>query len=107
MSQGIEMIAAERARQTARGHDAHDADRLEIDLQEAARAFLMQALSFRFAEINQPELFEHFQGNAIHQWPWLNTKSLSSTTTRKEALIKAGAMIAAQLDKMIKEDVAQ
>jgi hypothetical protein len=98
---GADLIREERHRQIRRGHSTRDNQEGDLALQEAAGAFLTLALSFRFLEVAERAIAASIRAEAIRRWPghW-GTRSLESTETRKEALIKAGAMIAAQLDQI-------
>jgi hypothetical protein len=98
---GADLIKSERHRQVSRGHSRHDAQEGALVLQGAAEAFLKLATSLRFLECGEPECAKELRQKAFQCWPhhW-NQNSFVSTVTRLEALIKAGALIAAQIDQM-------
>lgn len=84
---GIQAIAAERARQIEKGYTPeHDAEHEPRDLIDAAMGYLATAGE---EDVN-PYIY----------YPWMNFKR----GTTQEHLVKAGALIAAALDLIVKDD---
>jgi len=95
LSRGAEMIAQERHRQiTIEGYGAkHDDAHVESELVLAARAYLRRVL---------------FLGSCRHhadmyEWPF-EPKFFKPGTNRIQALAKAGAFIAAEIDRLIRAE---
>lgn len=84
---GVQAIAAERARQIEKGYTPeHDAEHEPRDLIDAAMGYLATAGE---EDVN-PYIY----------YPWMNFKR----GTTQEHLVKAGALIAAALDLIAKDD---
>lgn len=90
MSDGAEMIAAERQRQVEQeGWSAeHDANHHYGALGWAAEAYLHHANCDRADWLPAPG-----------EWPWAEGDWKPTTTVRN--LVKAGALIAAEIDRLI------
>ena len=85
MTKGVELIAAERQRQIdIEGYDAkHDFD-------EPLNSIVAAAISYAMVDIDQQE------AEAWWNWDWQHWKPKD----RKRNLVRAGALIAAALDKI-------
>lgn len=88
MKSGIELIADERRRQIeAEGYDAaHDDLHNEDELVRAAVYYLDETTGVNF------DVY----------WPWQRSLNKRSTYSRQQLLIVAGALIAAELDRVIR-----
>jgi hypothetical protein len=87
---GLDLIAAERQRQIEKGYDAeHDDLHDSFTLPRASVAFLYAAKGMAVA--------------AAGFWPWpLNP--LNPKLTPIELLTRAGAMVAAEIDRRLREE---
>ena len=98
MSTGIELIAAERERQvTQEGWTAdHDAEHTHDELANAAACYSMSE--------DQRRYFDAFAGVFIDLqkeiWPWGASWWKPSSDNRIKELVKAGALIAAEIDRL-------
>lgn len=90
---GVELIAAERQRQIeSEGFNPHHDDLYERDeLARAAAAYLTYSPGWT------PQ-----HGACIQDWPW--DAGWFKPKDRRANLIRAGALIAAELDRMARED---
>jgi len=90
---GDELIAAERQRQvtiegwTPEHDDAHDTGELNL----AAQAYVIHA----FAAVNNVPV----PNQALNMWPW-SMKWLKPSADPIRNLVKAGALIAAEIDRL-------
>ena len=104
---GIEMIAEERQRQIkVEGYDEqHDFKHKVSELIDAANAYVEAARSDYMNETEglHPEVLEqHYDSIKQLTWRW-DDKSFKPTTCLKD-LIKAGALIAATIDRILNEN---
>lgn len=103
MKTGIELITEERQRQIeAKGYDGrHDAKHKVTELIDAAMAYVQAASTDYMNETDglHPELLEqHYEGIKLFTWRW-GDETFKPTTCLKD-LIKAGALIAATIDRL-------
>lgn len=86
---GVELIAAERERQkTVEGwRDAHDADYKNEELLKAAMCYL--------SPVNERDADRH-----PSDWPWHKSWWKPTPNDRVRELVKAGALIAAEIDRL-------
>jgi hypothetical protein len=95
---GIELIAEERARQISQENwsEAHDDTHTDGDMRDAAEAYLRE-LRYRF---------DHRDGVVAKipsaPWPWLDD-SWKPTANPIRQLVKAGALIAAEIDRLARK----
>lgn len=94
MKTGIELIAKERDRQVTEegwtsGHD-QEHDRGELALASAAYAS---------AELYRRTTSEGYN-NTPHIWPWTASSWKPTPKDRVRELVKAGALIAAEIDRL-------
>lgn len=114
MKKGIDLIAEERQRQINKGYDAnHDSQHDFRELTNAARTYIDAAIltakskeignsdeaSISWHEHNEPFEWKHLKLG----WPW--EENSFKPTTPLEDLIKAGALIAAAIDRLQKEQL--
>ncbi len=105
MKTGIDLIAEERKRQIEiKGYDeSHDAEHRVTELIDAAMAYVDAARTDYMNETEglHPELLEqHYDSIKQLTWRW-GDESFKPTTCIKD-LIKAGALIAASIDRLQK-----
>lgn len=99
--QGIDLIAAERARQIeVEGYDAaHDRDH--------AHALTRAAACYTLFEDDREEYlgdwFSRAQGYPPVLWPWAHNYFKPTPDNRVRELTKAGALIAAAIDSLLLE----
>lgn len=88
---GVEMIAAERVRQVeAEGYSAdHDADHLNGQLARAAACYVM------------PSTLRESNDLPPRPWPWHHRYWKPRPDDRVRELVKAGALIAAEIDRLL------
>lgn len=106
MSTGSELIAAERQRQLSEeGYDtAHDVDHVDGELLSAAMAYAKSALCV-YAPSN-PQAAPNTQEPPIYPyWPWHPDYFKAEPFTEGvpgavRSLVKAGALIAAEIDRL-------
>lgn len=92
MKTGIELIASERERQVAKGFGAsHDDEHDNMELGTAAGCYLERYLAG--PDPDQP--------SRCPRWPWLDGWSPGDDM---ENLVKAGALIAAEIDRLNREN---
>lgn len=98
MSRGAEMIAAERQRQMdVEGWTPdHDAEHGACEMAMAAVAYAIQAID----DTNGV----HCTPPAVAWWPWESVWFKPTDPIR--SLVKAGALIAAEIDRLLNEDGA-
>ncbi|MES2995869.1 MAG: hypothetical protein V4733_03575 [Verrucomicrobiota bacterium] len=103
---GIELIAAERQRQIQKyGWSAAHDDSHEIgELREAAAAYMLLAEQGVELMHGQEAYRQAARRNAIDMWPW-DDASFDPDSPRLECLIKAGALIAAEIDRISRQNV--
>lgn len=86
MKSGVERINEERERQIDEGYDPkHDDEHQRMELVSAAVAYLM----FNIIGGDQP----------MRYWPW-ERKSFHASIDLRDNLTKAGALIAAEIDRL-------
>ena len=111
MKTGIELIAEERQRQINNGYDSdHDSQHDFRELTDAARTYIDAAvLTTKSKEIgnsNEASISWHKNNEPFEWkylklgWPW--EEESFKPTTSLEDLIKAGALIAAAIDRLQK-----
>ena len=113
MKTGIELIAEERQRQIeVEGYDAqHDSYHSPCKLIQAADTYLESAdLTLRSKEFSPSNAWHQtnlpFYRNEIKRtWPW-EQESFKPTTDIRD-LVKAGALIAAAIDRLQKDNDQQ
>lgn len=89
---GVELIALERQRQIAEeGYTAHHDDEHEYDGQMAQAAAC-------YALPESLRGYDHFKG--VRMWPWDKRYWKPRPDNRVAELIKAGALIAAEIDRL-------
>lgn len=100
MKTGIEIIETERNRQmTQEGWlPEHDDTHSEGQLAGAAACYAMHAAGFTFAE-NTLSLYKGFY-NKVNVWPWERKWWKPSPKDPIRDLAKAGALIAAEIDRL-------
>ena len=103
MKKGIDLIAEERKRQIeVKGYDEqHDSEHKVSELIDAAMAYVDAARSDYMNETEglHPEVLEqHYDSIKQLTWRW-DDKSFKPTTCLKD-LIKAGAFVAAAIDRL-------
>lgn len=101
MSSGVELIFAERRRQIevegfTPGHDHHEHDGSD-DLAMAAAAYALPP-HFRF------DGFAKTSRTREWLWPWDSEYWKPSPDNRLRELVKAGALIAAEIDRLQTEE---
>lgn len=116
MKNGIDLIAEERQRQINNGYDAnHDLQHDFRELTIAARTYIGAAIlttkskeivnsdeaSISWHKYNEPFEWKYLKLG----WPW-KEESFKPTTPLKD-LIKAGALIAAAIDRLQKDNDQQ
>ena len=94
MKTGIELIAAERERQiTAEGwSDAHDDEHGQAEMNKAANAYLVAGYLTTVSG-------GHHHDDCPDYWPWDESWWKPSEDPIRN-LVKAGALIAAELDRL-------
>lgn len=106
MKTGIELIADERKRQIeSEGYTPqHDSEHTASEIISAAQTYLHSADLHILSESFEPSALWHktnesFYWNEVKRyWPW-DEKSFKPTTTLRD-LVKAGALIAAAIDRI-------
>jgi hypothetical protein len=104
MSAAFALIAAERERQIAKGYNSgRDDEHRNGELAAAAASYAM------IAEVNQrdPDYFDEEDPKAqiVGLCPWNNHCPLTTMNSR-DALVRAGALIVAELSRMMRRDIA-
>lgn len=91
---GAQLIAAERTRQIEdEGYKPeHDDEHVNGEMVEAACCYIRQAIGRRWLENK-----EYRQDPAPDEWPW--DEEWWNPQTPERDLVKAGALIAAELDR--------
>jgi hypothetical protein len=98
MRTGIELIAAERKRQVKKGWTAkHDSGHTDGELSMAASVYA-EIASHRTHPRRPLPLLDAVK-EASDRWPW-NGDELKAEFDPIENLVKAGAMIAAEIDRL-------
>jgi hypothetical protein len=99
---GVERITAERQRQFEKGlGDAHDDDNNELgELADAAACYL---LIETFVPRKNDNIFEKRLKYIRRIWPW-SSDEWNPGTTRIRQLEKAGALIAAEIDRLLRAE---
>ena len=95
-SKGARLIAAERVRQvTAEGWTPeHDAAHAEDVLAAAAACYAI------------PPRLRKFPGDLVALWPWAPAYWKPTPDDRVRELVKAGALIAAEIDRLLAQPLA-
>lgn len=112
MKSGIELIKKERARQISKGYTKeHDEDETAMQLSYAAASFIVNAQNLFFKD------HTHYDGMGNitrlqsrdldtkkfkEVWPWADHDGRKKADI-KTSLIKAGALIAAEIDRLNSE----
>jgi hypothetical protein len=93
---GIEIIAAERARQMrVEGYDAKHDDEHELGgLAQAAACYALMGW------LRRTNIADHERGNPPVMWPWDSVYWKPTPKDRVRELAKAGALIAAEIDRL-------
>ena len=96
---GVELIAAERHRQRViEGYgDAHDADHVNGELANAAACYAAPSMPRR--QIEPPGEYDRGGPTLPILWPW-DRADWKPTGNRIRDLTKAGALIAAEIDRL-------
>lgn len=92
MSKGIELISRERNKQLSKWGDEHDSTHLEGELSWAAASCLERAIIIAEEDKDAEQMFD---------WPW-DTGDDRKVDDRIVNLVKAGALIAAEIDRLSK-----
>jgi len=92
VERGIDLIAKERIRQIEEEAwtDYHDDDHLNDELAWAAVCYASPDFIFKFDD----------QGYQVDPWPWSRIWDKRKSDTRVQQLVKAGAFIAAEIDRI-------
>ena len=87
---GVKLIAHERQRQIAKGYsEAHDDAHVNGEIAQGAAMYAVPyPLRIRFAQL----------------WPWDMEEFHPCPQDRIKELVKAGAMISAEIDRLLRED---
>lgn len=98
MKSGIELIAEERKRQVEKeGWDEkHDSEHWREELRDAA-------ICYAWGKRGISRRFDHEDAHAevsIYLWPWEDKWWKPTPKNRIKELIKAGALIAAEIDRL-------
>ena len=111
MTAATDMIAAERERQIEElGYTQdHDAEHDEADLAFAAVCYAAPVPVYLFRYVEQPAQPGQGQGGSVQwvePWPlgWARPERAADRDGRIDELVKAGALIAAELDRMLAEE---
>ena len=109
MKSGVELIAEERQRHLAKGYDAeHDEFESAFQLSGAAAMFIAEAMNKNFKDhthYDDKGNCSRFQLRKIdtrkwnEEWPWSDHDGREKADI-KTCLIKAGSLIAAELDRL-------
>ena len=103
MANGIQLIAAERKRQIAKeGWSAkHDDGHKGGELADAAATYAMTPLTRNYARNATPGCgHETYVSRRDEIWPWDEKWWKPSRRNRVLELVKAGALIAAEIDRL-------
>jgi hypothetical protein len=102
---GIQLINAEREDQIQnKGWTPEHDDSHEIgELREAAAAYLLLAEQGAELMHGQEAYRQAARRNAIDMWPW-DVASFRPDSPRVECLVKAGALIAAEIDRINRQN---
>lgn len=109
MPSGVERIAAERDRQINElgYHSMHDAEHDDHDLAFAAACYAAPVPVFlvRTDEHDDPSNKRH--GRTEWVMPWPNEWGEFTRSDRIDELTKAGALIAAEIDRILAQEAAE
>ena len=99
MKTGVELIADERKRQieSEGWTKEHDAEHEEEQLAIAAMCYACPPLG-RMLKFNETK------DHAPDMWPWLKLWWKPSPDNRIKELVKAGALIAAEIDRILRKE---
>lgn len=101
MKTGIELIAEERKRQIEKeGYSAlHDSNHKPSEFIRAAEAYIEAATIDADGKKDNDVLTQMYKdGKGLNIWPW--GMATFKPTTAKRDLVKAGALIAAAIDRL-------
>ena len=101
MRKGTDMIAAERERQiTEEGWTAgHDSNHIDCELLQAACSYGLDVL----ARENAGNMYgSNYQDMSDSCWPWSDASFKPTPKDTIRQLVKAGALIAAEIDRRLK-----
>jgi hypothetical protein len=105
MKTGIELIAEERQRQIEKGFtQEHDVKHEVMEFIDAANCYSVAALVSNSAKYEEKDKKILLAAIEKIRWPW-DKKSFKPTTSLRD-LVKAGALIAAAIDRLQKESKA-
>lgn len=88
---GAELIAEERARQLTMWPESHDDEHKDFELADAAESYLAWGRTTSPSDISAMDFVRTV-------WPW-DLGQFHPSTNPIENLVKAGALIAAEIDK--------
>lgn len=106
---GIELIAAERKRQIEKWNGQHDDDHHRTELVYAAICYAAPYRKGEGKSMGKPNRIvledKRAYGTVIYQdpWPWDDKWDNRDKHSRKKRLAIAGALIAAELDRLERE----
>lgn len=97
---GVASIAEERARQIKEKdfNDSHDDCATNGQLAKAAACYAMHSARLSDYRAGMEQATPEERGKAMPQWPW--DIEWWKPTTRRRDLVKAGALIAAEIDRL-------
>lgn len=99
MMNGIELIAAERKRQIeVEGFDAAHDDNPTNEIDDLAMAAVCYAMT--------PAARDRFADGIPEEWPWEGRWWKPTPDDRIRELVKAGALIAAEIDRLMRADAS-
>ena len=106
MKTGVELIAEERQRQIEKGFtQEHDAKHEVWEYVVAANCYSVAANVSNSTEFFRTEEEKLILESIRHEWPW-DKESFKPTTSLRN-LVKAGALIAAAIDRLQTEKEAR
>lgn len=106
-SPGVERIAVERARQMAeeKWTPEHDAEHTDNELAWAAASYAIPPAPGPFFDGEHSE-FADTETGLPTMWPWEPQWWKPTPDDRVRELVKAGALIAAEIDRLLTRDTA-
>lgn len=107
MKTGIELIREERERQiNVEGWTAeHDDEHMEGAIASAAAAYALSGAGFK--DIDEMEVLDVERGAYVEIWPWGSSHWKPTPGQPIRDLIKAGALIAAEIDRLQRSAAAE
>ncbi len=100
---GVDLIAKERTRQIEKeGYDAENDDVYEHQLVRAAQCYLLVS---RYPLVKKPN--EVLPASPPPAWPWDDEFWKPNTADPIPNLVKAGALIAAEIDRLLRVELIQ